>query len=110
MAVANVISNRAYGNPRRFYKVVKTPYAFSAFNAVAEGKTGGQGYAPLVRKASHDPNWSLSLKVVDRLYDGTLQDLTNGATHFSLKREQASWMRGMKVTAIIGNHKFMRED
>ena len=110
MAVANVISNRADGNPRQFYKVVRTPYAFSSFNAVTEGRTGGQGYAPMVRKASRDPNWGLSLKVVDRLYAGTLQDLTNGATHFSLKRERASWMSEMKVTAIIGSHKFMREN
>ncbi len=64
----------------------------------------------MVRKASRDPNWGLSLKVVDRLYAGTLQDLTNGATHFSLKRERASWMSEMKVTAIIGSHKFMREN
>ena len=110
MAVANVISNRADGDPGRVYGVVRTPYAFSSFNAVTEGRTGGQGYAPLVRKASRDPNWSLSLRVVDRLYAGSLQDLTNGATHFSLKRERASWMSKMRVTAIIGSHKFMRED
>jgi spore germination cell wall hydrolase CwlJ-like protein len=110
MAVGNVISNRADGDPSRFYKVVKKPYAFSSFNAVTEGRTGGQGYAPLVRKASRDPNWGLSLKVVDRLYAGTLEDLTNGATYFSLKRERASWMSNMRVTAIIGRHKFMRED
>jgi spore germination cell wall hydrolase CwlJ-like protein len=110
MAVANVISNRADGDPGRFYKEVKSPHAFSSFNAVTDGRTGGQGYAPLVRKASRDPNWGLSLKVVDRLYAGTLQDLTNGATHFSLKRERVSWMSNMRVTVIIGSHKFMRED
>jgi spore germination cell wall hydrolase CwlJ-like protein len=110
MAVANVISNRAHGNPRQFYKVVRKPYAFSSFNAVTEGRTGGRGYAPMVRKASRDPNWGLSLKVVDRLYSGTLQDLTNGATHFTLKRQRASWMSEMKVTAIIGSHKFMRKN
>lgn len=110
MAVANVISNRADGNPSRFYKVVKKPYAFSSLNAATKGRTGGRGYAPLVRKASRDPNWGLSLNVVDRLYAGTLQDLTNGATHFALNRKRASWMSQMKVTAIIGSHKFMRKN
>lgn len=109
MAVANVIANRAGGDPRKFYAVVKKPHAFSAMNAATQGKTGGKGFAPLVQRASRDPNWVVALKVVDRLYAGTLQDVTNGATHFSLKRERASWMSRMQVTAIIGSHKFMRE-
>jgi len=109
IAVANVISNRADGVPGRFYRVVKKPHAFSSLNPAIDGRTGGQGFAPLVRKASRDPNWSLSLRVVDRLYAGTLADLTNGATHFSLKHKRAVWMSGMKITAIIGRHKFMRE-
>lgn len=108
MAVANVISNRASGDPRRYYKVVKKPYAFSSMNPATVGKTGGQGFAPLVRKASRDPNWGLSLRIVDKLYAGQLQDLTNGATHFALKAKRSTWMSSMKVTAVIGNHKFMR--
>lgn len=108
MAVANVISNRADGNPRRYYKVVKKPYAFSSMNPATTGKNGGKAYADLVRRASRDPNWGLSLNVVDKLYAGQLQDLTNGATHFALKSIRSSWMSSMKVTAVIGKHKFMR--
>jgi spore germination cell wall hydrolase CwlJ-like protein len=109
MAVANVIANRADGNARRYYKVVRKPYAFSSMNPATEGKTQGQGFAPLVRRASRDPNWGLSLRIVDKLYAGQLQDLTGGATHFALKAKRSSWMSGMKVTAVIGNHKFMRQ-
>lgn len=109
MAVGNVIANRADGDPRRYYKVVKKPYAFSSMNAATTRTSGGQAYADLVRKASRDPNWGLSLNVVDRLYTGQLQDLTNGATHFALKSKRSSWMSSMKVTAVIGNHKFMRQ-
>lgn len=108
MAVANVIANRADGNPRRYYKVVKKPYAFSSMNTATTVKSGGQAYANLVRRASRDPNWGLSLNVVDKLYSGRLQDLTNGATHFALKSKRSSWMSSMKITAVIGNHKFMR--
>ena len=68
-----------------------------------------KGFAPLVQRASRDPHWGLALKVVDRLYAGTLQDVTSGATHFSLKKERASWMKQMTVTAIIGSHKFMKQ-
>ena len=64
----------------------------------------------MVTKASRNPNWSVSLIVVDRLYSGTLNDLTNDATHFSRKREGAYWMSDMKVIAIIGSHKFMRKE
>ncbi len=109
MAVANVIANRASGDARRYYRVVKKPYAFSSMNTATSGKSGGQAYAILVRKASRDPNWRLSLNVVDKLYAGRLQDLTNGATHFALKSTRSSWMSSMQVTAIIGNHKFMRK-
>ncbi|MEZ5276026.1 MAG: cell wall hydrolase [Opitutaceae bacterium] len=109
MAVANVISNRADGDSRRFYREVRKPYAFSSMNSATRGNNAGKGYAPLVRRASRDPNWGLALKVVDRLYAGTLQDVTGGATHFSLKKERATWMSKMTVTAIIGSHKFMKQ-
>ena len=56
IAVANVISNRGGGDSRRFYRVVIKPYVFLSLNAGTEGKTGGRGYAPLVTKASRNPN------------------------------------------------------
>ncbi|MBL4575229.1 MAG: cell wall hydrolase [Opitutaceae bacterium] len=108
-AVANVIENRAKGNPARFYGVVKRPYAFSALNEATTGRTGQRGYADHVRKASRDPEWKNALKIVDKLYAGHLTDLTKGATHYSLKGEYVSWMKEVRVTAIIGAHRFYAE-
>lgn len=108
-AVANVMQNRAGGNPQQVFKEVKRPYAFSSLNGATTGKTGNRGFAGHVTRASRDPNWRLALSITDRLYAGNLTDLTKGATHFSLKGEYVSWMRSMQLTAIIGKHKFLRQ-
>jgi len=107
-AVANVIANRADNNPRKFYREVKRPYAFSSLNRATTGKTGNRGFADHVRRASRDHNWRVALRIVDKLYAGSLPDLTYGATHFSLKNEYVAWMKGMKLTTVIGDHKFLR--
>jgi spore germination cell wall hydrolase CwlJ-like protein len=108
IAVANVISNRADGNPRKIYQEVKKPYAFTSLNSATTGKTGRTGYAGHVTRASRDSNWKTALQVTDRMYAGTLPDLTRGATHYTLASEYVSWMRNMKLTAVIGKHKFLR--
>ncbi len=108
-AVANVIENRAYGNSRKFLKVVRRPYAFSSLNKATTGKTGARGYADHVRRASRDQNWRVALNIVDQLYAGTLNDITYGATHFSIKQEYVTWMKDMQLTVVIGDHKFLRK-
>lgn len=109
IAVANVINNRADGNPRKIYKEVKKPYAFTALNSASTGRTGRTGYAGHVTRASRDTNWKTALRVTDRMYAGTLTDITNGATHYTLVNEYVSWMRKMQLTAVIGKHKFLRQ-
>lgn len=109
IAVANVISNRAGGNPRMIYKEIKKPYAFTSLNSASTGRTGRTGYAGHVTRASRDKNWKTALRVTDRLYAGTLTDITNGATHYTLVNEYVSWMREMQLTAVIGQHKFLRQ-
>ena len=108
IAVANVMRNRADGNLKRVYKEVKKPYAFTSLNAASTGKTGSRGYADHVRKASRDANWRTALNIVDRMYQGNLPDITKGATHYSLVNEYVSWMRSMRLTVVIGSHKFLR--
>jgi len=108
-AVANVISNRAGGNPRSIYKVVKKTYAFSSLNGASTGKTGNKGYAGHVTKASRDSNWRVALEITDRMYAGTLPDGTRGATHYTLVSAYESWMKTMRLTIVIGEHKFLRK-
>jgi spore germination cell wall hydrolase CwlJ-like protein len=108
-AVANVINNRAGGNPRSIYKEVKKPYAFSALNSASTGKTGRKGYAGHVTRASNDSNWKMALEITDRMYTGTLPDGTRGATHYTQVHEYKSWMKPMQLTVVIGKHKFLRK-
>ena len=108
IAVANVMHNRADGVSSRIYREIRKPYAFSSLNGATTGKTGNRGYAGHVTKASRDHHWRLALQVVDRMFAGTLQDITNGATHYTVVSEQVSWMKRMQLTAVIGNHKFLR--
>jgi spore germination cell wall hydrolase CwlJ-like protein len=109
IAVANVMHNRSDKNPSRIYREVKKPYAFSSLNAATTGKTRNRGFAGHVTRASRDLNWRIALRVVDKMYAGTLADLTRGATHYSLTNEYVSWMSNMKLTVVIGNHKFLRK-
>ncbi|MCZ6673769.1 MAG: cell wall hydrolase [Verrucomicrobia bacterium] len=108
-AVANVMNNRAGGNPSRIYKEVRKPYAFTSLNSASTGKTGSRGFAGHVTRASRDSNWRIALRITDRMYEGTLTDLTHGATHYSVVTEYVSWMRAMRQTVVIGNHKFLRK-
>jgi len=39
----------------------------------------------------------------------TEKDVTNGATHYHSVNVDPWWASSMKVTAIIGNHKFLKE-
>jgi spore germination cell wall hydrolase CwlJ-like protein len=39
----------------------------------------------------------------------TEKDVTNGATHYHSVNIDPWWASSMKVTAIIGNHKFLKE-
>lgn len=108
IAVANVMNNRAGRNSKAIYREVKKPYAFTALNSATTGRTGNRGFAGHVTRASRDPNWQAALRIADRMYAGTLTDLTQGATHYTLVNEYVSWMKKMELTVVIGNHKFLR--
>ena len=107
-AVASVIGNRAQRDPSVYIAVVKQPYAFTSLNAATTGRTGSDGYANHVRRASQDRNWPLALQIVDDLYAQRLTDNTYGADHYSRRDQLPSWSHGMRATAVIGDHLFFR--
>ncbi len=107
-AVASVIANRAGRSPERFIAVVRTPYAFTALNDATTGKTGADGFAPHVRRASNDRNWPLARRIVDDLFSHALHDNTYGADHYSRLDRLPSWSHGMRATAVIGDHLFFK--
>lgn len=107
-AVASVIANRADRDPALILKVVKRPYAFSAFNTATTGKTGSDGYAGHVRRASRDRNWSLANSIVEEMYAQQLADITFGADHYLRRDVFPSWSLRMQATILIGDHLFLR--
>ncbi len=104
--VASVILNRADGNHAKVMRVVKKPYAFSALNAATTGRTGSNGFASHVQKASRDRLWNSALQIVDELYTHSWRDVTNGADHYARKDLRPSWIRSMSRTTTIGSHAF----
>lgn len=105
-AVASVIHNRANGDSSEILKVVKKPYAFTSLNSATTGKSGSAGFAGHVRRASQDRHWPLALSIVDEMYSGDWEDITDGADHYVRRGLYPSWARKMDLTAIIGEHVF----
>jgi len=104
--VASVILNRAEGNHSRIMRVVRKPYAFSAFNTATTGRTESRGFAGHVQKASRDRLWRSALQIVDELYSQTWRDVTYGADHYARKELRPAWVRSMSRTTVIGSHAF----
>lgn len=104
--VASVILNRADGQHSKVLRVVKKPYAFSALNTATTGRTGSQGYANHVQKASRDRLWRSALEVVEDLYSSNWRDVTYGANHYARRDVNPSWTRTMAKTTVIGSHAF----
>lgn len=98
LAVACVIQNRG-GNP---VSVVKKPYQFSAY----------------ADKALMDRNYAKVAPVAKEIASkiGSLQDITNGATHYvtnslyaKKSKNPKNWISKMRITKVIGNHTFLKE-
>ena len=81
--------------------VVK-PGAFSSLN----GKTQ-QG---LLKQFHRHPLFPLALRLSRLAYNHPeqLRNITEGATHFTHKRERPYWAQGHEPVAVIGNHAFYR--
>ncbi|MDP8245468.1 MAG: cell wall hydrolase [Candidatus Hinthialibacter antarcticus] len=103
LAVAKVIMNRVaeggwYG--RSIKDVVLKPYQFSCFN------TWDPNFTKLFQ-----PNkriWKQCFKAAWNAYSEMMDDPTVGATHYCVHKINPPWVRAMKETNRIGNHKFFR--
>ena len=108
-AVMNVIQNRAGGNPSNFYAQATRP---AQFTSLSSSSTAGffKDYSPLIAKARHSVSWKTAQKIVDVAFDGKLDDLTRGATHYyAAKKCKPTWAEELDETVVIGAHRFMRE-
>ena len=104
-AVLNVIYNRA---DRDIYRLVRAAVRRGSFHSMRN--IWGQlrpNYSPIPRRAQRDCNYPDAVKLVMKLEQGALHDITNGATHYYLSSSKPPyWSAKMHFRATIGSHYF----
>ena len=108
-AIFDVLKNRAGNN--NYYDIASEALKrlqFSCWNGVSRTKSGLEGY---INKKKENSRWSSAMTIVNNKESG---NVTKGATHYyaysgnnALKpSNMPSWIKSMKETVRIGNHKF----
>lgn len=102
-AVADVIRNRVkagawYG--ATFEEVCKKPKQFSCWN------TNDPNYQKLLHVNDSDEQFKYAKLIAGATVDGTLENITGGATHYHARTMYPSWASSLTETARIGNHIF----
>lgn len=101
-AVAFVVVNRlndgSFGDSAA--AVVHQPAQFSVWN---RGGAARRGKIP-----RDDPHYRLALRAASRALAGAIDDPSRGALYFHGRRIKPAWARGMRVTARIGHHVFLK--
>ncbi|WP_075289163.1 cell wall hydrolase [Pararhizobium arenae] len=99
LAVASTIKNRAKIRGISPAEVVRQPSQFEGYENPREGS----------RRAQRDPAIrSEADKILQGVFDGTLQDPTDGADHFHADYVSPAWAKTMPATKKIGGHTFYR--
>lgn len=95
-AVAHVTLNRVAHNgyPDDICKVV---YQRSQFSWTVANKRKPKGHG-----------WQEAQEVAERVLEGEVPDITNGATHFHNNTVSPKWKYKMKKVARIGKHTFYK--
>lgn len=104
-AVGNVILNRVsrggwYGASVK--DVVLKPYQFSCWNENDINRS------KIENLSFNDLQKSRAYEIAQKLINGKLGDITNGATHYHAKNIIPYWASSMSKTAEIGNHIFYK--
>ena len=110
-AVMNVIMNRAKGDFNKARDIVLKPKQFSVWNSVKDPEQTALGMAKAHRakKLPDGPSYIKALELVDKAMNGSLTDVTGGATfYFNPKKANPSWAKMMTKTKSIGNHDFYK--
>lgn len=105
-AVANVVMNRVekggwWGATVK--DVVLKKSQFSCWNE------NDQNRAKLLSVTTADTNFWTAKKLAALAYNGQLDDITGGATHYHAKSVLPAWASKLTWTATIGNHIFYEE-
>lgn len=104
-AVANVVMNRVH-NPSWWGSdvvgVCKKPYQFSCWN-----KTDPNFLKITTVTKESDPIFETALAIAEKAVNGTLPDITNGATHYhTTAMTPPAWSYELSMKNTIGSHIF----
>lgn len=96
IAVGQVTLTRANGRVENVCPQVYSPYQFSWTHTVT----------PLHIKdvTAWNRAWTVAEGVLNNIYP----QYSKGATHFHASNVYPNWAAGMKLVAVIGNHKFYK--
>lgn len=97
-AVAFVIQNRVEHKnwPNSVVEVIYQPKQFSFLQDYRKQKT------------PTEKDWTTARAVAYNVLLDKVEDITDGATHYTEKSIQRSWMSKLEMVGVIGNHKFMK--
>ena len=101
-AVASVIVNRIRPDKDAFH-IVTQKFQFSCLN--------NKEYGDFVYKARLHPRWSFAVELTKEINNGTLVDVTGGATHFlntAKVRRIPRWAYLFEFKGKIGAHSFYK--
>ena len=109
-AVANVILNRvALSKQHQLWwgktisEVCLKPFQFSCWTPA------DKNFYQLIRVTSENSVFRMCQRVANRALNGTLTDITHGATHYHSKKVNPAWARQLTPVYEYGNHLFYRE-
>jgi len=99
-AVAFVIQNRTEHNkwPNTVVEVIHQPKQFSFLADWRKQRTPSE------------KDWTTARAVAYNVLHKRVEDTTGGATHYTEKSIQRSWMKNLEYVTTINNHKFFRGD
>jgi hypothetical protein len=101
-SVGNVIQNRAKQTGHDVYTVCTTHAQFSAISMPGPEDT--------LWAIDVDPQWQIALGFAQQMADGTLEDITDGATNYyaMTMRTPPYWATSMTPTVTIQGQKFFK--
>ena len=105
-AVAFVVVNRMRDAQQRFGSGLKGVVHRANQFSVWDGNR-----AKLLAVGPADPSYILAQLAASAVLTGTIADPTGGSMHFvNTSIPAPPWARRMKLAAVIGNHRFYKED
>lgn len=102
-AVAWVLMNRADKRRTSPSREATRRKQFSAWNENDPNRE------KMLRVTAQDPNFARALQIAAQVYNRSVEDPTEGATHYVTNQivDRVPWAADMDRTAVIGNHTFL---